>query len=97
MSTELPERLADAKTMEAAFSLLRSYPMMRDFLAYQFVTDINYSRMTSFSESEFVVAGPGAIDGVAKCFEWGMSPSCAKTRSTWNVTSEQLTRRGQWA
>ena len=69
MSTELPERLADAKTMESAFSLLRSYPMMGDFLAYQFVTDINYSGMTSFSESEFVVAGPGAIDGIAKCFE----------------------------
>ena len=26
-----------------------------------------------------------------------VTPSCAKTRSTWNVTSEQLTRRGQRA
>ena len=29
--------------------------------------------------------------------ETAVTPSCAKTRSTWNVTSEQLTRRGQRA
>jgi hypothetical protein len=37
-------------------------------LAYQFVTDINYSEVTNFSEREFVVPGPGALDGIRKCF-----------------------------
>jgi hypothetical protein len=64
----LPERLVDAPTMRAAFELLRSYPTIGDFLAYQYVTDINYSEVTSFSESEFVVPGPGALDGIRKCF-----------------------------
>ena len=54
--------------MRAAFSLLRSYPSIGDFLAYQFVTDLNYSELTDFSEMEFVVPGPGALDGIRKCF-----------------------------
>jgi alpha-glutamyl/putrescinyl thymine pyrophosphorylase clade 1 len=29
-----------------------------DFLAYQFITDINYSPLTDFSEMEFTVPGP---------------------------------------
>jgi hypothetical protein len=42
--------------------------MLGDFLAYQFVTDLNYSVICDFSETEFVVAGPGAKDGIRKCF-----------------------------
>lgn len=54
--------------MAAAFELLQSVPSFGVFLAYQFVTDLNYSPLTNFSESEFVVAGPGALDGIGKCF-----------------------------
>ena len=54
--------------MRDAFGLLRSYPSIGDFLAYQFVTDLNYSEITNFSEMEFVVPGPGALDGIRKCF-----------------------------
>jgi hypothetical protein len=68
MKDEVPARIADARTMREAFELLLSYPMIGDFLAYQYVTDINYSNITNFSESEFVVAGPGALDGISKCF-----------------------------
>jgi hypothetical protein len=32
------------------------------------VTDLNYSNMLNFSEMDFVVAGPGAKDGISKCF-----------------------------
>lgn len=42
--------------------------MLGDFLAYQFVTDLNYSTLSDFAEDEFVVAGPGARDGIRKCF-----------------------------
>ncbi len=54
--------------MQQGFELLFAYPSMGDFLAYQYITDLNYSEMTGFSEMEFVVAGPGAIDGISKCF-----------------------------
>ena len=54
--------------MREAFEILRSYPMIGDFLAYQFVTDLNYSEICDFSEMEFVIPGPGARDGIHKCF-----------------------------
>ena len=65
---ELPDRLANAPCMRKVFELLRSYPTIGDFLAYQYTTDLNYSTLTNFSESEFVVPGPGARDGIRKCF-----------------------------
>ena len=68
MANRLPERLAAARTMQKGFELLRAYPTIGDFLAYQFVTDINYSTVTDFSEMDFVVPGPGARDGLRKCF-----------------------------
>ena len=68
MADELPARLADAGTMQRAFGLLRSYPTIGDFLAYQYVTDVNYGEVTDFTEAEFVIPGPGAIDGIRKCF-----------------------------
>lgn len=68
MKDGLPHRLCDAPSMGQAFELLRSYPTIGDFLAYQYVTDVNYSTITNFSEMEFVVPGPGARDGIRKCF-----------------------------
>jgi len=65
---DVPQKLQLAKSMCEAYSLLHSYPTIGDFLAYQYVTDINYSRITDFSEMEFVKAGPGARDGILKCF-----------------------------
>ncbi len=66
---KVPYKLQDCKSMCAAYNLLHSYPTIGDFLAYQYVTDINYSTLTNFSEMEFVKAGPGAKDGIAKCFK----------------------------
>lgn len=68
MDDNVADRLADAGSMKAGFELLRSYPGIGDFLAYQFITDINYSDIVDFSESEFVCAGPGAREGLRKCF-----------------------------
>ena len=68
MEDEVPYRIAAAPTMRRAFETLRSYPTIGDFLAYQFVTDLNYSEICDFSEMEFVVPGPGARDGIHKCF-----------------------------
>lgn len=68
MQENLPARLAEASSMKQIFELLRAYPTIGDFLAYQYTIDLNYSSFISFSEMEFVVPGPGAYDGIRKCF-----------------------------
>ena len=68
MADDLAGQMGQLKKMQTAFELLRSYPTIGDFLAYQFVTDINYSEVTDFSEMDFVIPGPGARDGLRKCF-----------------------------
>ena len=69
MSEGVHYKIMEAKKMQNAFDILRSYPMIGDFLAYQLITDINYSTLTNFSENEFVVPGPGALNGIRKCFD----------------------------
>ncbi len=68
MHEGVPERLAGARSLREAFEVLRSFPMLGNFLAYQYVIDLNYSELVSFSEMEFIVPGPGALDGIRKCF-----------------------------
>jgi hypothetical protein len=43
----------------------------------QHLTDINYSEVIDFDEDDFIVAGPGALDGIQKCFGTlnGITPS----------------------
>ncbi len=68
LKDELHLQIHHSPNMASAFRLLREYPTLGDFLAYQYVTDLNYSPLTEFSETEFVCAGPGAKDGIRKCF-----------------------------
>lgn len=68
MAGDAPGRLAGAGSMAEAFEILKAYPGLGDFLAYQFLIDLNYCHHLDFSEMEFVVAGPGARDGIRKCF-----------------------------
>jgi hypothetical protein len=68
MATRAPERIAEAATMRQAFEILRSYPGLGSFLAYQYLIDLNYSARLTFDEMDFVVPGPGALDGIRKCF-----------------------------
>jgi len=63
-----PGKVARARAFADVFGVLRSYPSLGNFLAFQFSIDLNYSEMIDFSEMEFVVAGPGARDGIRKCF-----------------------------
>ncbi len=60
--------ILNAKSMEEAFNVLKSYPLIGNFMAYQLVTDINYSACVNWSEDEFTVAGPGSHRGIKKCF-----------------------------
>ena len=69
MKDRLYEKLQQAESMEAAYYLILQYPTIGSFLAYQYLIDLNYSNLTRFDEMEFVVPGPGARDGIAKCFQ----------------------------
>jgi thymidylate kinase len=92
---ELPRRLSEARSLREAFELLRAYPMMGDFLAFQYVIDLNYSRLLNFSEMEFVVPGPGARGGIRKCFRdlGGLSESDV-IRLVTEGQEEEFRRRG---
>jgi hypothetical protein len=63
-----PARIERAGSLSEVFEILRSYPSLGNFLSYQFAIDLNYSEIVDFSEMDFVVAGPGARDGIRKCF-----------------------------
>jgi hypothetical protein len=68
MTSALSRKLRDSSDMNESFELLRAFPSMGDFLAFQFLIDLNYSTLLNFDEMEYVVAGPGARDGICKCF-----------------------------
>lgn len=68
MADNLPGKLTRARSLDEAYQLVLAYPGLGRFLAFQYVTDLNYSTLLDFDEAEFVVAGPGALDGLAKCF-----------------------------
>jgi len=68
MEDGAPLRLHHATSLREAFEILRAYRSLGDFLAFQYTIDLNYGVLLNFSEMEFVVAGPGARDGMRKCF-----------------------------
>ncbi|MEX0604252.1 MAG: nucleotide kinase domain-containing protein [Marinobacter sp.] len=61
-------QISHAKSMKEGYELLLSLPSIGPFLAYQYITDLNYSAHFDYSEQEFVIPGPGARDGIRKCF-----------------------------
>ncbi|MER9176582.1 putative DNA base hypermodification protein [Mesorhizobium sp. M0955] len=68
MSDKLPDRLRQAATFRTVYEQLLRYPGIGPFLAFQYAIDLNYSMLLEHSEADFVIAGPGARDGIAKCF-----------------------------
>lgn len=65
-----PKRIINAQRFRDVFEILVSYPMVGNFLGYQLAIDLNYSEMINFSENDFVIPGPGALNGIAKCFSY---------------------------
>ena len=63
------DKIIQATTLSEVFESLRLWPSLGDFLACQFAIDLNYTTHLNFDENQFVVAGPGARRGLAKCFE----------------------------
>ncbi|MEW8684779.1 MAG: nucleotide kinase domain-containing protein [Candidatus Thiodiazotropha sp.] len=68
LTDDLPNKVSTTKSLKEVFNLLLSYPGIGKFLAYQYTIDLNYSDIINYSEMDFVVAGPGAVNGIKKCF-----------------------------
>lgn len=95
MRDRLYDRLALTSTMAEAFEVFRGYPSIGDFLAYQLVTDVNYTGICDFDEMEFVMPGPGARDGIAKCFaSLGDYSETDVVRMAAETQREEFERRG---
>ncbi len=62
------ENLLACKSLKAIYYQLRDFPLLGDFLAFQYAIDLNYSPLFNLDENSYVVAGPGARDGIVKCF-----------------------------
>lgn len=62
-------KILQAKSMADVYNQLRDYPLIGDFLAYQYTIDFNYSPYLNFDEDSFVKAGVGAVRGIRKCFK----------------------------
>lgn len=68
MDDRVPERIRQAPDLRSVYEILLGYPGLGPFLAFQYTIDLNYSAMLDHDEAAFVIAGPGALDGISKCF-----------------------------
>jgi hypothetical protein len=68
MKKGLPRAIANADSLKSAYDKLLANPGLGPFLAFQYTIDLNYSTVLNFEEDDYVVAGPGALDGISKCF-----------------------------
>lgn len=62
-------KLLASKSLAELFGRLQELPLIGDFMAYQLAIDFNYSEVFDFDENDFTIPGPGALRGIAKCFE----------------------------
>jgi hypothetical protein len=90
----LSSRLVTARSLKGVYEILRSIPSFGPFLAFQYAIDLNYSWIIDFDEMEFVVAGPGAVSGIEKCFidmaDWDYADVIRWTTEHANCAFERL-------
>lgn len=65
---KLHDKLQQCTTFEQAFTLIKSYPLIGNFMAYQLTTDLNYSDFYNWDNNSFTVVGPGSKRGINKVF-----------------------------
>ncbi|MGY1846097.1 nucleotide kinase domain-containing protein [Blastococcus sp. SYSU DS1021] len=64
----LGDHLVAAGSLEEVYRSFTAWPGVGAFLGYQMAIDLNYSAVIDHDEDDFVVAGPGALDGLAKAW-----------------------------
>jgi alpha-glutamyl/putrescinyl thymine pyrophosphorylase clade 1 len=78
MQGGITDKLLSAPSYEQACDALRVSPVIGDFTAMQLLTDLNYSEVINFDEDEYIVPGPGALDGINKCFGLSLNKNHAQ-------------------
>lgn len=85
----------DLTNLKEVYDMFLAVPSIGRFLAYQYATDIGYSKFSSISEDQFVIAGPGALRGIRKCFpNVNLSDSSKIVRYIAEVQEEEFDRLG---
>lgn len=69
MADKIVEKIDGCDSLEALYELMITYPSIGPFLGFQYAIDLNYSELCDFSEMDYVIAGPGALSGISKCFD----------------------------
>ncbi|WP_061236502.1 nucleotide kinase domain-containing protein [Leptospira santarosai] len=68
LKDKFARKIESSPSFQKIVDILLGYRSIGYFLSYQLAIDINYSEVINFSEMDFVVPGPGAKDGIRKCF-----------------------------
>lgn len=91
----LARDLTSASSLQSVFETIVAYPSLGPFLAYQLTIDFNYTTLIDFDENDFVIPGPGARSGIAKCFP-GLEGISQQEIIRWMVDEqrEQFDERG---
>jgi hypothetical protein len=61
-------QICESGSLRETYETILRFPSIGPFLAFQYAIDLNYSDIIDFDEDDFVIAGPGAKDGIRKCF-----------------------------
>jgi hypothetical protein len=93
LDARVPDRVATSTTPQAAHKILRSFPLVEDFLALQFTTDISYSTAVPWDDNQFVVLGPGSTRGLRKL---GMPVSPLSLEVLRDMQDDHLPSTFQW-
>jgi len=89
MKDGFAREITEAGRLSDIYQAVLRYRGLGSFLAFQYAIDLNYSNLTGFGEDDFVVAGPGAHDGIRKCFP-DAQPEQAETIIHWMVENQEL-------
>ncbi len=84
---KLIKNIIGAESLKDLFFELKRLPLIGNFMAYQIAIDFNYSEVFNFDENDFVMAGPGAIRGINKCF-YNVDPKEYSNIIMWMVKNQ---------
>ncbi|MFA5856221.1 MAG: nucleotide kinase domain-containing protein [Candidatus Pacearchaeota archaeon] len=63
------KKINNSINQKEVFNSLKSYNGLGNFLAYQIFVDFTYMKEFPYSENEFVISGPGCINGLKLIFK----------------------------
>jgi DNA polymerase-1 len=64
----IPAKAAAANSLDEIAALLQAFPRLGDFKSGQFALDLNYGPHLRLPVGNFIIAGPGARNGIDHCF-----------------------------